>query len=242
MSFFSPLVRVMVILSGMAFLAMPARTVAQDLDYSSNSTGTRIQGYRVHDLDDTSLLTRATWAAQWVYAPMSFKAVLPLHAYEYDSICTQYVDDIQELDDFRSLMLGQETWNPAEYELGHAGLVLEDGTSTGPDRTLTGLLLEPSGGTSSLESTTLGGVCGEVQAIMSRYLSPNNSRQENDNQAINAQDWFLVTENPIPDVEPVHRLWTHLDRDIDRDIDRERIIEIMGEIISSGSAPTNTGE
>lgn len=182
------------ILSGLLLVSVPTSVLTQE--------------YRVHDLEDTGWLTRANWAVRWVYAPMSLRELLPLYAYELctagsqgqnsDGACISedYVESSRELNSFTALVLGARTWEPAEYEVGHAGLVLEPSDSSDNDESDRELIV--------YNESTGNPTLGEAWDWASDYTSEANQESR----------WLFVTENPIPDIEPERRFWTHTNRDI----------------------------
>ena len=234
-SFFSPLPLLtgMVILSVCVLVTVPVCALAQTnvtppapVNSDSSSVASRIQDYavdtyRVHDIEDTSSLTKGEWAFQWIYSPMTFREeVLPLYAYELcpqpsgegdceqpTVVCTSDVDTPRELDFFSALLLGRGTWAPSEYELGYAGLVRKNPDPSESDTALTGLFLGPSDRPASDESLTLGSVCGVIGNVIAL-------ERHGDNGTIDYRNWLLVTKNPIPDFDPYGRLWTNLSEDV----------------------------
>lgn len=174
--------------------------------------------YRIHDVEDASSLTRVKWAARWIGSPISFGAeVLPLYAYELcpdpaedescdepKVVCTSDINTPRRLNFISSLLLGERTWNPAEYELEYAGLVRQD--PSGSDGALTGLLLDLPGRTASAD-LTLGHVCDEIGNLIA-------SEEGGANGTVDYGNWLLVTKNPIPYSDSDRRLWTNLSEDV----------------------------
>ena len=219
----SPVFVIATLILGVAFAVLPVHAVAQQTCNHENDANLAPAGddpevdiYCIHDLEDTAMLTRATWAAQWVYSPQSLQAVVPLYAYNLcdseqgeqecvrvEELCGDYMNTGQELGGFTALMLGQQIRYPRDYELGHAGLALEPGDQSGNGTSSTGLLLSSSLDAVPWDRLTLENVCDQVPAIMRSY----------GNGDAPGSTWLFVTENPIPNRDPNRRFWTHLTRD-----------------------------
>lgn len=196
-----------------------AGAVAQEPNNNANIR------YGVRDIEAEGLLKGAGWVVKWAINSENLRKLIPLYGYRVNfsdenlvrvSVC-EGANKKKKLGFFTALSVGKTKWIPAQYRVGSAGVALqqfegvkvisapnglEDSDINFPFIAYPFNRWPPEENGQEIKNTTLGSICGGLKARIDGIKK--QIRSDVGSKPI----YYLVTQNPVPDIAPDRLLWT----------------------------------